>query len=203
MKSILFSAVFALLTAVAFSTTVTITNSGTTFTPSTVTIQVGDTVKFQLEMIHNALEVSQATWNANGTTPLPGFSVDFGGGIVTGLTTGDHYYICVPHSSLGMKGKIIVNPATGISNLISGSNMISIYPNPTTGKFIVQYRGSSAQNINQTKSMEIYNLSGKNVYSLPNLNDQASVDLTLLPEGTYFVKINDKEKIFTKTIVKQ
>jgi hypothetical protein len=55
--------------------------------------------------------VSQATWNANGTTPLPGgFSVPFGGGMVlpSQLGIGTHYYVCQAHVSFGMKGKIIV-----------------------------------------------------------------------------------------------
>lgn len=90
--------------------TVTVTNSGFSFNPSLVTISSGDSVKFQLASIHDALEVSQATWNANGTAALAGgFSVPFGGGTITLTTAGTHYYVCTNHASSGMKGRIVVN----------------------------------------------------------------------------------------------
>jgi plastocyanin len=202
MKNTLLSAFFTLISVVAFSTTVTISNSGTTFTPSTVTIKVGDTISFQIASMHNALEVSQSTWTANGNTPLPGFEVGFGGGTVTGLTAGTHYYVCAPHASVGMKGQIIVNTATGIDNLIPSSDNISIYPNPTTGKFVVQYKGITTQNSNSA-SLEVYNLKGEQICSLPILSEQTSVDLSDLTSGSYFVRINDNEKTYSKILVKQ
>jgi plastocyanin len=203
MKTFLLSTAFAILTAVAFSTTITITNSGDTFTPNTVTIQIGDTVNFQLTSMHNALEVSEATWNAKGITPLPGFEVNFGGGMVTGLTAGTHYFVCTPHATLDMKGKIIVNPATGISNLIPSVDHISVYPNPTSGKFVVQYQRSATQNVKETTSMIICNLAGESLYAIPILTEKTPVDLSLFPTGTYFVRINDNEKMYTKSFVKQ
>lgn len=201
MKTTLLSALFALLSVIAFSTSVTITNSGATFTPSTVTIQVGDTIQFQIDDNHNAIEVSLATWTADSNTPLPGFSLGFGGGTVTGLTAGTHYYVCAPHASIGMKGEIIVNTPTGINNLISGSDQINIYPNPTTGQFVVQYQGTASQTVYKT-GIEVYNLSGNLVYSLPVIAENTTIDLSLLPTGTYFVKINDDQRIFTKKVVK-
>src|SRR5215831_2615330 len=90
-----------------YSTTHTITNSGFTFTPATITISSGDDVNFVLESIHNVVEVNQATWDANGFTPLPGgFSDPFGGGLVPAskLTAGIHWYVCGVHASFGMKG---------------------------------------------------------------------------------------------------
>jgi plastocyanin len=60
------------------SVTHTILNSGFSFSPSTLTINLGDTVKFVLASIHNAREVSQTTWNANGTTSNGGFETPFG-----------------------------------------------------------------------------------------------------------------------------
>jgi plastocyanin len=201
MKNTLLSALFALISVGAFSTTYTISNSGTTFTPATVTIKVGDTISFQIASSHNAVEVSQATWTANGNTALPGFSVGFGGGTVTGLTVGTHYYVCAPHASSGMKGQIIVNTATGITDLIS-NKQISIYPNPTTGNFVVQYKGTTTQNV-KNASMEVYNLRGEQICSLPVLSEKTSVDLSDLTSGSYFVRINDNEKTYSKILIKK
>ncbi|HMD13089.1 MAG TPA: hypothetical protein VKI62_00545, partial [Bacteroidota bacterium] len=71
------------LTSLSFSATHTVTNSNVfTFTPDTITINLGDTVIFSLGSIHSAREVTQATWNANGNTSNGGFNTPFGGGTV-------------------------------------------------------------------------------------------------------------------------
>lgn len=117
-----------------FCTKWIITNSGNNFSPATITIRPGDSVQFNLASAHNVREVSQGTWNANGTTSLAGgFQLAFGGGLIlpAQLGVGTHYYVCVPHASQGMKGTIIVQscstPATpgliaGNSSVCSGSS---------------------------------------------------------------------------------
>ena len=91
-----------------------VTNSGNTFSPASITITAGDTVSFQLAGSHHAQEVGVNTYNANGNAPIIGFQTNFGGGLVTGLSVGTHYYVCDPHASMGMKGIINVNPAPTI-----------------------------------------------------------------------------------------
>ncbi|MEM7433992.1 MAG: plastocyanin/azurin family copper-binding protein [Myxococcota bacterium] len=80
------------------------------FMPEDITISTGDTVRFVMTDTHNALEVSQETYDARGTTPLEGgFEVDFGQtGEVTFDTPGVHYYVCTPHATVGMIGTITV-----------------------------------------------------------------------------------------------
>jgi plastocyanin len=90
--------------------TVVVTNVGFAFSPDEITINAGDTVDFQIGGSHNVVEVSEGTWNADGTTSNGGFSLPFGGGMVTLDDPGTYYYVCQPHvGSFGMKGKIIVN----------------------------------------------------------------------------------------------
>ncbi|HYQ85642.1 MAG TPA: plastocyanin/azurin family copper-binding protein [Bacteroidota bacterium] len=89
----------------------TISNSGFTFSPNNVTIVSGDTVQFVIAAMHDAVEVSKATWDVNGNTSNGGFMVPFGGGTIVLTDTGTHYYVCEPHASIGMKGIIAVNPA--------------------------------------------------------------------------------------------
>lgn len=109
LKRILYALVFLLGPTTLFATTTVITDLGFTFSPASVTITVGDTVNFQLSGSHNAVEVSQATYNANGNTPLGGgFVTPFGVGQVTGLSIGTHYYVCGNHFGSGMKGIIVV-----------------------------------------------------------------------------------------------
>lgn len=114
MRKILFSVLFVLMAAYGFAATYTVNVSGLTFVPDSISITTADTVVFIIPSPHDAVEVDYATWVAGGTTPLTGgFSLTPPGGIVTGLTVGNHYYVCTPHAALGMKGVINVSPAPG------------------------------------------------------------------------------------------
>lgn len=140
MKRFTFIAVLLMYSLIGFSANKQITNSGFTFDPATLTIEPGDNVTFVLESMHNAIEVSHATWNANGTTPLPGgFSVPFGGGelLPAQLPDGTHWYVCSNHAADGMKGIIIVGTPTGIEESL-GQLDISIFPNPATDLITVK-----------------------------------------------------------------
>lgn len=88
----------------------TISNSIYAFNPSVLTITLGDSINFNIDNIHNVVEVSRATWNANGNELLAGFSLPFGGGTLQAsqLSIGTHYYVSSLHSTIGMKGVIIV-----------------------------------------------------------------------------------------------
>src|SRR5436190_1268984 len=117
MKKLILLTVICLYSFSGFCVTWTISATGAqmTFNPATLTVGTGDSINFSLASVHNAVEVSQATWNANGTTALPGgFSVPFGGGMARPpqLSAGIHYYVCQAHASSGMKGTITVCSAT-------------------------------------------------------------------------------------------
>lgn len=92
---------------------VAISNAGLTFVPDSVVVNAGDTLRFTLNSSHNALEVDSATWASNGTSALTGgFSLPFGGGDITNIPVGKHWYVCTPHASQSMKGIIIVRDTT-------------------------------------------------------------------------------------------
>ena len=80
------------------------------FTPQDLTIAVGDTVRFVMTATHNAIEVTQETYDSRGTTPIDGgFQVTFGETQdVTFTEVGTHYYVCTPHVTMGMIGTITV-----------------------------------------------------------------------------------------------
>jgi len=184
MKTILFSLVLVLSTTGAFCTSWTITNSGNTFTPSIITITFGDDVTFNLATIHNALEVNQSTWNANGNTKLAGgFETAFGGGQVQSsqFGVGTHYYVCSPHASLGMKGTIVVQNATGIEESRLPSDF-SIFPNPSSISVTIKADGNGIDS-----EYYIANLTGKKVAS-GKLGDQiTTIDISHLIRGIYMI----------------
>ena len=113
-KILLLSTVLLMIATVGYSTIYTIGNSGTTFSPVTITIHVGDTIVFMLSSTYNAIEVSKDTYDASGNTTNGGFSVPHGGGQVSFRKTGIFYYVCEAHAAIGMKGSITVTPASGI-----------------------------------------------------------------------------------------
>jgi plastocyanin len=180
-KTIILFLFLTVITGISFPTTYTITNSGFTFTPDNISISLGDTIKFVLGSIHDAVEVDKATWDANGTTSNGGFNIPFGGGILVLTQPGTYYYVCTNHASLGMKGIIVVNPATyvkPVSGVIPENFILKQnYPNPfnpaTTIEFTVPHPGFV--------TLKVYNNLGEKVAVLIN---------GILPEGKFDVEWN-------------
>jgi len=197
MKKVIISISFLLLGTAGFSTTWTITNSGTSFTPATITINLGDDVNFNLETIHNAREVSQATWNINGNTALPGgFSVSFGGGLVTPdfLGVGTHYYVCVPHADLGMKGIIIVQNTTGIE-ANKKLSPFSIYPNPSGISLTIKSEGNMSG-----VPFFIADQAGRVMYMGKFLDETTPVDISRFTPGIYMIRTSGQRKQSVKFV---
>ena len=182
-----------------YSTKWTVTNSGNTFTPATITIVQGDSVFFNIASIHDALEVSQATWNANGNTALPGgFSTPFGGGLVlpSALTPGTHYYVCQPHASGGMKGTIIVNLATGITDK-DFPVTLSLFPNPAQNILNIT---SSAETLG--KKYTIIDMHGRTAMSGTIQNEYQSVEISPLSYGIYLFQYGEMRRQNTVPFIK-
>lgn len=194
---ILLSVCLMSISITGFSTKWTIVNSGFTFSPSTLSISNGDSIVFSLGSIHNALEVSEATWNANGNTALPGgFETSFGGGMVmpVTLTVGIHYYVCHPHASSGMKGTITVLSTTGIED-VQTTAKFSVYPNPTSGLFSIKTEAN-----NPGSEYRIFNLLGKQVIRGQLNSNTTQVDMNQFSPGVYFVEVVGRKKQSLKMI---
>ena len=189
MKRILISLTFALCSKLVTSTIVPVVDSGFTFSPQTITVNAGDTVNFSLASIHDVVEVSQATYAANGNTQLAGgFSAPFGGGFVftAQLTTGTHWYVCQPHAAMGMKGRIIVQSLAGITeNELQKS--ISVYPNPVNSEVIINFD----QVVHGT--LQLSNTLGE-VLEQTQINASVFIlDLGDKPKGVYFITVTDEQ----------
>jgi plastocyanin len=195
MKTLLLSFFLLLISTAGFSKTWTIANSGSKFSPTTTTITFGDTVNFVLESIHNAKEVSQATWTANDNTPLPGgFSIGFGGGMVlpSELAVGTHYFVCDPHASMGMKGTIVVKAAAGIDES-QLQPPVSIFPNPATD-FITVKAVNNRSGIAYTIVDEL----GKQILTGKLVNAETTIVINQLAAGMYFFQTgSNKKQAFT------
>jgi len=188
-----------------YGATVTIINVALTFSPATLTINQGDNVLFTINSAHDALEVSQTTYNANGITPLTGgFSVPLGGGTVSSsqLPVGIHYYVCTIHASLGMKGIITVQALTTVPET-SAQNDVKIYPNPAKENITVQYNPSTSNVV----EIKLFNLQGKLVHVLIPRTEVSGIFLRTLSlnkiteAGVYIVQIVSGENTTYQKIV--
>jgi plastocyanin len=204
----LLTAIYLLsLTGTLFSTTIAISNSGTTFSPASVTIQQGDTVIFNLGSAHNVVEVSQSTWNANGNTSNGGFSLGFGGGQLIFNTTGIFYYVCAPHAAIGMKGVITVSGATGIGTTLSESGknheLETVYPNPFSDRLTLNFTLAVPSRI----TIDLMDITGNIVLRIVNNDYNAgkqveNIDLADLKPGQYLVNYHSSRESTVQHLIK-
>lgn len=199
-KAILLSAILMTAGSIASNATIwTISNSGNLFSPSTATIAVGDTVRFNITSSHDAVEVSEATYTANGTTPLDGgFEVPFGGGTVLPeqLSVGQHWFICTPHVTMGMKGIITVTATTSVTDILAKSE-ITVGPNPT-GDYITM---QSSLKLDNTK-YSVIDIAGKKLAEGSVQGNESKIDIQALPKGNYFLLLGNGMAKRTIKVVK-
>ena len=78
----------------------------------------------------------------------------------------------------------LTNSPLGIENL-SLSDIVPVYPNPTSGKFTIEAKGD----------LEIYNTLGEKIYEQEINTSTTEIDLATQPKGIYFVRIIAEGKI--------
>ena len=75
------------------------TGPGMTFSPDSITINVLDTVFFSGLGYHDATEVDEATYLANGSVSNGGFAY-LTDSFHVFTEPGTYYYVCTPHASI-------------------------------------------------------------------------------------------------------
>ena len=119
MRCILLVAVLLLVTMVPGSlaytsaseeVVVTVDSTNLRFSPSSVTITEGDSVRFFWSgelLAHNAV-AEDGLFDSGDTSRNVDYTFTFEAG-----TNGTHQYVCEPHESVGMVGTVIVEPMQG------------------------------------------------------------------------------------------
>ena len=206
MKKILLVLLLTAFIMNGYCATFTITNVSVTFSPATISITQNDNIIFTLLSVHNAVEVSQTTWNANDITPLTGgFNIGFGGGTLSGsqLSIGTHYFVCQNHVQLfGMKGTIIVQSTAGIEDH-KLQNDILIFPSPAKDNITVQYNELTSKLV----EIKLVDLQGKLVDVLYPKTELSGVFLRTFSlkkassPGVYFIQISSGDNISYHKVV--
>ena len=182
-KNYLLISILILMSAVSYAAQFTITPTGNlTYSPMVTNATVGDTIHMIASFTHPVVEVSQATYNSNGNTPLPGgfgFHTATFDLIVT--NAGTIYFVCDNHNSSGMKGQIVVT-ASGV-NEVTNANNVKFLSNPSRNG-----RVNVLNTLGKPGLLYIFNMLGKLQLTekLTGVTDQViSVDL---PSGNYLCK---------------
>lgn len=174
----------ALLLALPFAVNAqSIATQGFTFNPSVLTVTAGTAISLNIGGQHTMTEVDEATWNANGTTWNGGFNFDGGTHTLTLDLPGTYYYVCVPHASMGMKGRIIVESNTGVQGPI-GPAPVKAYPNPASTELNIT--------VSAPAQAELFDATGRLVLQR-TLNGRDRLPITEVPQGTYLVRLLDLE----------
>lgn len=89
----------------------------------------------------------------------------------------------------------------GVKQVQSQDNQVSIFPNPTNKELTISVNGKNQHDF----YVHVYDVLGREMLAQKQANQQITLDIQHLPQGTYFVKIckADKQIILTQPVIKQ
>ncbi|MCB9283170.1 MAG: T9SS type A sorting domain-containing protein [Lewinellaceae bacterium] len=189
-----FAAVFAALSLIPVrssgQTMHEVTASNTKFEPASLSIQVGDTVRWTNE---------QGTHNVNGTTAtFPSNPESFGNSVGAGWVythvftiAGDYDYQCDPHAALGMTGNISVSPVSTVKDpgVAAENGMISaLYPVPATDHVVLGFSADLPYQAGQW-SAAVCSLTGQEVTRTRLTGTSCTFSTGNWTSGIYFVRL--------------
>ena len=147
--------------------------------------------------MHPLSQVSETTWNANGTEQLVGgFGTETSDYSFTLTNTEDVFFVCLSHVSAGMKGKIEVENTTFVEDAARISSL-KVFPNPVkNGSMTIE-----APEQMDGQQMELYNTNGQLVRTIGLSGLQTELNLKL-EDGIYTaVLIVDRKAVLRKRLV--
>jgi hypothetical protein len=92
----------------------------------------------------------------------------------------------------------LTNPVSNMDKMVNISD-IDIYPNPTADELNIKITNAGLSFV----SITISNTLGEIVIKEKMLTNEKKLDISTLPNGLYFLKLNSKENTITKKIIKQ
>jgi hypothetical protein len=174
-----------------------INQTGTSFSPSSLTVNVGDIVRWVWSdgshtTTSKSIPVGAQIWDS----PLTSSSTSFE---YTVTVAGSYSYVCTPHESMGMVGSFTAVVPTAVDdNLLSMG--ITIYPNPASSfiNISTEMNGDVLLSDVLGKWLKKFKISELSVN-----NDSYQMDLSELVDGIYiisFIPANTKKRISLKFI---
>lgn len=166
------------------------------FTPSTLTINAGDTVRWTNNSGAHSVDGTAAIFPTN--------PVSFGNSIGTNWvynfvfhTTGEYDYRCDLHFAMGMTGHITVSPGIGIAEeMTSKSTLFHVFPIPA--KDVINIFVSDKLLLKEKNiSLKIYNITSKEVFKILNYStNELIINIEDFSKGMYFYQLFINNEIF-------
>lgn len=201
MKKIYLIILMAIFTISVKAASYTVSIVGTSYSPATLTVNVGDVVTIQGSGFHPLAQVDQTTWNANGTATLTGgWGVTTSNQTFTVSNTNTIYFVCTAHVSMGMKGQIVVNSSNGIKEFSQDKIELNIYPNPSVEAVTIDYILTSESNV----KIEMFSITGDLIAVIADekrdggANKQKVVLPSNVKPGLYFISIKTNGQLIAR-----
>lgn len=118
------------------------------------------------------------------------------------LDTSGYLYITNSGNSCVLKVKYSASGhkhVTGINSNSNPSTQSTIYPNPTSGDFTLSTNPPA--NTNTKQLLEIFDISGRRIYSQPITNQETKIQTDNLAQGIYMLSLISSEGTINKKLV--
>lgn len=105
------------------------------------------------------------------------------------LDAGDSLFIAEAGNSIIRK----VTPGVNAVNNVNGNDDLKIYPNPSSGRCVIECDAAA--------TIDVYNLTGQQLYHGTTSTAKYNMDLTAQPAGMYFIYVKDEKGSRTAKLV--
>lgn len=205
--NLLFICTFLLFVSISKAANYTISISGFTYSPANLVVNVGDRITIQASTSHPLQQVSQITWDVDGSDPLAsGFSssTDYTFTVTSGMAGSTIYYVCANHAAFGMKGSIDVTIPAGLGTELMNSFNFAVFPNPVTSTASISFVVKQSQKI----QLGLYNSEGKLIETIANImmlpgKQTIPLPVDVLQKGVYILVLKAGKETIRKKILLQ
>jgi len=119
---------------------------------------------------------------------------------ISGLSTGNYTLVVTDENGCTKTVDVVVDHLTGVIDKELALS-ISIFPNPSSGKFLLEMNGLSGET-----QFEIFDITGRKIFELvKDVSETDKVELNLKSEtaGVYLLKVNYDSRLATKKLIIQ
>ena len=93
-----------------------------------------------------------------------------------------------------LSNTVYLGPSVDVEENASQEQTLTVYPNPVKGYLTVQ--GEAIQHV------RLFTVTGTCVYESATRHNEVKIDMTMLPQGLYFLSVQAKEGIVARKVVK-
>ena len=147
---------------------------------------------YRIYTAEDAMGRDPISWTLEGGSLPAGLNL-YGNGVISGAPITDGTFEFTVKATNGMgndtKTLVITVGSVGIVETHGSASPIQVYPNPTRGELKIE-------------NVEVYNITGQKIIFNFQLSTFNSFDISHLPSGIYFLRIQTENGTVTRKIIK-